>query len=252
MRGMTKKNTIIILLILTVAAVAFALLLPKVPNPPSYHRFADNRSFFGIPKALDVLSNIPLAVLGAWGIFMCARNRRLRPENYVHGFLLLFFSTVMLTGIGSTLYHLNPNDTSILWDRIPLSVMFAAIYLAVLADRVSPKISGVLVVPAMAAGPISVLYWRWSELQGAGDLRLYGIVQLLPILLLPATLILRPRGWIKNGNLWMAFAWYAGAKLAEFQDRQIFEWTGLISGHTLKHIFAGIAVYCLLRICRFR
>ena len=129
--------------------------------------------------------------------------------------------------------------------------MFMAVFLVILADRISPTIAKRLAWVILPAGPLSVYYWWWSEMQGAGDLRIYGIIQLLPIVLIPVTILLQPKGSIKNADIWKAFSLYAFAKLAECLDKPIFNLTGLLSGHTLKHLFAGIAVYYLLRMCSY-
>ncbi len=248
---MEKKHaTVLWTAILATTAVAAAMMLPVIPQDPEYHNFADTRIFLGIPNTLDVLSNIPLIVLGVAGIVLCRRKDGPHPIADPGRLKIILFATVMLTGLGSFLYHWLPDNASILWDRLPLSVMFPVVYLIILADRVSPRIASKLAPFALAAGPLSVFYWYWSELQGSGDLRFYGIVQLLPLLLVPATIILSPQGGIKNAVLWKAFAWYAPAKLAESLDVQIYQWTGFVSGHTLKHLCAGVAVYCLLSICR--
>ena len=236
--------------LLATTAVAAALILPAIPQDPGYHNFADTRIFLSIPNTLDVLSNIPLIALGVSGIVLCRRKDGPNPITESGHLKILLFATVILTGFGSFLYHWQPDNASLLWDRLPLSVMFPVVYLIVLADRISPRTASRLVPLVLAAGPLSVLYWYWSELQGSGDLRFYGIVQLLPLLLLPATIILGPKGNIRNAVLWKAFAWYALAKLAESLDIQIYQWTGLVSGHTLKHLFACVAVYHLLTICR--
>jgi len=236
--------------ILAIAGIVSALLLPAIPQDPSYHEFADSRTFLGIPNTLDVLSNMPLIVLGFVGIVSCIRKKDLKPVMETVRLKILLFATVLLTGIGSAIYHWRPDNDSLLWDRFPLSVMFLAVYLVVLADRISPKIADRLVWPVLAAGPLSVLHWYWSELQGSGDLRFYGFVQLIPLLLIPATIFLRPNGSIKNIILWKAYIWYGLAKVAEFQDTRIFELTGWISGHTIKHLCAGVAVFYLLAICK--
>ncbi len=238
--------------ILAAAAAASALILPAIPQDPSYHNFADSRLFLGIPNTLDVLSNIPLIVLGVVGIVLCRQEADPNPIPELVRLKIIFFITVMLTGVGSFIYHLRPDNLTIIGDRLPLSVMFMVLYLVVLADRISSGIASGLLWLTLAAGPASVLYWYWSELQGAGDLRFYGIIQLLPLLLIPATMLLQPHGTIKNAVLWKAFAWYALAKIFEFLDGQIFSWTGFVSGHTLKHLCASIAVYQLLAVCKNR
>ncbi len=45
-------------LALAVAVATAALLVPRTPQPLSYHQFADQRSWFGIPNFGDVASNI--------------------------------------------------------------------------------------------------------------------------------------------------------------------------------------------------
>ena len=37
------------------------------PEPTAYHRFADHRSFLGIPNFADVASNLRFAVIALWG-----------------------------------------------------------------------------------------------------------------------------------------------------------------------------------------
>ena len=39
----------IVLFAITVIVAAVALFLPRIPQPQSYHMFADQRSFLGIP-----------------------------------------------------------------------------------------------------------------------------------------------------------------------------------------------------------
>ena len=62
---MISKNAgISLLLVVTAAVVATALLLPRIPQPQSYHLFADQRRFLGIPNFANVISNFPFAAIG--------------------------------------------------------------------------------------------------------------------------------------------------------------------------------------------
>lgn len=235
--------------VLALAAMGGALgafLLPPIPQDPGYHAFADGRALAGMPNALDVLSNLPLVVLGAVGLVRCLRGGdpgRLKA---------LFFATVLLTGIGSSLYHLHPNDDTIVLDRLPLSVMSVALFAAMLAERLSLRAGKWLAWGAVIAGPASVAYWRSGELRGAGDLRPYGYLQFLPVLLIALLLFLRPEGGIPAGRFAKAFGWYAAARAAELLDAPVLAWTGVVSGHTLKHLLAAVAVGCLLALCPSR
>ena len=57
------------LLFAVTALIAVAgLLLPRIPQPQSYHVFADRRSFLGVPNFANVVSNIPFAVVGLCGL----------------------------------------------------------------------------------------------------------------------------------------------------------------------------------------
>lgn len=235
-----------VLALAALAAALGALLLPPIPQDPSYHAFADGRALAGMPNALDVLSNLPLVVLGAVGLARCLRGGdpgRIKA---------LFFATVLLTGIGSSLYHLRPDDDNIVLDRLPLSIMSVALFGAMLAERVSPRAARIVAWGAVIAGPASVWYWLWSERQGAGDLRPYGYLQLVPVLLIVLLLILRPEGGIRAGTFAAAFGWYAAARAAELLDAPVLAWTGVVSGHTLKHLCAAVAVGYLLALCPSR
>jgi len=41
---------------------------PPIAQDPSYHNFADKRSFLGVPNFADVFSNLPFIVVGFLGL----------------------------------------------------------------------------------------------------------------------------------------------------------------------------------------
>ena len=70
--------------------------------------------------------------------------------------------------------------------------------------------------------------------------------------LLPAALLLlraapRRAGALDDGTWWGVLLFYAAAKAAELADHAIFTATGLLSGHTLKHLLAATGAAWLLR-----
>jgi hypothetical protein len=85
---------------------------------------------------------------------------------------------------------------------------------------------------------------------GAGDLRLYALVQFFPMLAIPLALALYPRRWLRGADLLIAVGVYALAKVFEALDAPIFALGGAVSGHTLKHLTAAGAAAWLLRIAR--
>ena len=90
-------------------------------------------------------------------------------------------------------------------------------------------------------------YWYYSELAGAGDLRAYALVQLLPVALTPLLLTLYDSRYSRGGDLWWVFVFYLLAKLCEVLDHEIYALTGWIGGHPFKHIAAGVASLVFLR-----
>jgi hypothetical protein len=130
---------------LTAVSLAGLLLLPAIPQDQSYHQFADQRTIFGIPNFWNVVSNLPFFAVGAAGLWHFRDN----PATIV------FYLGVFLTGIGSSYYHWDPNDSTLFWDRLPMTLCFAAILALVVEERVSPWAGAILLWPALAIGVVS-------------------------------------------------------------------------------------------------
>src|SRR5215469_14244357 len=47
---------------------ATACFIPRIPQPQSYHSFADQRTILDIPNFWNVASNVPFAIVGWWGL----------------------------------------------------------------------------------------------------------------------------------------------------------------------------------------
>ena len=100
--------------------------------------------------------------------------------------------------------------------------------------------------PSAIAGVASIAWWIRGESFGQGDLRAYGLVQFLPMLLIPAILLLWREGSVAARPLWLGFGAYALAKLAEHYDAAVYAAMGF-SGHSLKHLFAAAAAWWIAR-----
>jgi hypothetical protein len=234
----TKPNLpVLVFFGLMATSLGGVLLLPPIPQDQSYHQFADQRTILGVPNFWNVVSNLPFLAVGAAGL----RRFRHNAANIV------FFLGVFLTGIGSSYYHWNPNDDTLFWDRLPMTLSFAAILALVVKERVSAKTGAILLWPALAVGLFSLLFWRWTD-----DLRLYFWVQFFPGLAVLLLFLLCPpkysgtHYWITAGVL------YALAKVFEFTDEAIFSAGNLLSGHTLKHLAAAAACFAILRYFQTR
>jgi hypothetical protein len=233
----------IIALICVVATVVVVTLRP-IPQPLSYHDFADARRLLDIPNALNVLSNLPFIVVGFFGLaFILYRGSGLeRAQRWAYAIL---FAGLLLTGIGSGYYHLFPDNQRLVADRLPMTITMAGFITVLLCDRFSPRslwISPLLLVLGMG----SVVQWAMSEHQGHGDLRWYLLYQGLTIICGTAVLLMFPSRGDRTPAFAIAVAANIAAKVFELLDKPIYQLGGILSGHTLKHLSAGLGFIPLM------
>jgi hypothetical protein len=242
------------LLFIAVAIVigVIALLLPPIPQPLAYHNFADQRGWLGIPNFGDVASNLPFAIVGIWGLIFLSEGQAAKFADPRERWLyIVMFAGLILTAFGSAYYHVAPGNARLVWDRIPIMIVFMALLAAVIAERVSVS-AGLWLFPVLqAAGVGSVLLWRAGELRGHGDLRFYAAVQVYAILVLLLVLLL-PAKYTRGSDFAAVVGFYVLAKVLEEADRQVFAVGHIVSGHTLKHLAAAAAGYWILRMLKKR
>lgn len=225
------------------AAIAFAMALAgPIAQLPDYHAFADQRAWAGIANAADVLSNLGFLAIGVHGLVLVQRARTLRHLDDVRFSYGLFFLALVATAFGSSWYHLAPDDTRLLFDRLPIALACAGLLAAVARRHLDAPlcINGLLV--AFAVG--SVAWWGLT-----GDLRPYLLLQAAPLVSIPVVLFANraPRG--EKIAFMSAIGWYVAAKVLELADHAVFSALAL-SGHTLKHLFAAAGALCIVRYFR--
>lgn len=215
------------------------IVFNPIAQDPAYHAFADSRTLLGIPNFWNVISNLPLLVVGAWGLLLVAR--RPRASQPLTRVWTAFFLGLVLTAIGSGYYHLEPDNASLGWDRMAMTVGFMGLFALVIGEYLSARWANGLLLPLLLIGLGSVQYWLQTEAEGVGDLRPFGLVQFLPMLLVPLILLLR-RGR-SDLTPWLIgmIVFYAGAKIVEYYDAPIFAAGAIMSGHALKHVLAALA-----------
>lgn len=227
-----------------IAALALIVALPPIAQDPTYHDFADRRGLFGIPGFLNIATNLAFLAVGSAGIMLCAMREDLGARRA----WMACFIGVALVSLGSGFYHFTPDNGTLVWDRLPMSIGFMALSVAVLSNHVNPRLEKTLLAPALILGLASVIYWRYTD-----DLRLYALVQFLPLLMIPAVLFLFGTARGDRGYLLSALAIYMVSKLAEHYDRAVFDLTGeIISGHSLKHLLAALALFAVYMMLRRR
>lgn len=230
-----------VLLGVSVASVVALALIGAVPQPEEYSSFSDQRTILGVPNFWNVASNLAFVVAGGWGLAVLLGRRSLpgllaplRPA------WLTFFSAALLVGLGSAYYHALPNNTTLAWDRLPMTIGFMSFLAIVLGEQVSVRLGRRLLPYLLVVGVASIAAWRL-----AGDLRLYILVQYLPMLLIPLAMLLFPSPYASNAWMWAGLVTYGLAKVLDVTDAPVYRLLGAVGGHPFKHLVAGIAIALL-------
>lgn len=231
---------------LAVILLSGLYLIGPISQQQAYHHFADTRTMLGIPNFFNVISNVAYILAGMFGLLVLnsnksQRNIALKAPHFI------FFTFTILIGLGSSYYHLEPNDGTLFWDRLPMSVAFMAFFIIVIERYLSSEAARKLLVPMCLLGMASVFYWRLPFGESTGDLRLYFIVQFGPMLIIPLILLTSARRRL-NAAIWGLLFMYVLAKIAEDFDVTIFIHLGFMSGHTLKHVLSAAGIFWYISV----
>jgi len=218
-------------------ACVVVFFLPPLPQDPSYHDFADHTPLWEVPNFWNVISNVAFLAAAVWGLraFRSAASFVESWERVAYGVLL---SGVALVAFGSSYYHAWPDNATLFWDRLPMTIVFMSLLATTVGERISMRAGRVLLFPLLAAGIGAVIYWRIS-----GDLRPYVMVQFYPMAALPLMLLLFPPKSSGTGGIVAMICLYGVAKICELFDRQI---AAIIpsGGHPWKHAAGAAAMIC--------
>lgn len=250
---LSKRTGVVVLVSLTLVLIIAAIFAPRLAQPRCYHNFADRRVWLGIPNFADVVSNAGFAIVGIGGlVILLRRSSRVQfVDSRERWPYVIVFAGMVLTAIGSSYYHLAPDNDRLLWDRLPMTIVFMALVAAMISERISVPIGLALLPLLLLVGIASVVEWHTSEINGASDLRFYAALQAYAVLLLLAILLLPPR-YTRSADLAVVVGFYVLAKITEAADRAIFAFGHVVSGHTIKHLAAAAAGLWILRMLEKR
>lgn len=224
------------LLMITIAVSLVALLkYPSIEQSQSYHNFSDSKTILEIPNFWNVMSNLPFMIVGFIGLY------KLKSISKVKIQYMFLFLGLVLVSFGSSYYHLNPSDTTLVWDRLPMCMVFMALFSIVTSEFVGERVGRMLLFPLLALGMASI--YIWIEFN---DLRFYVLVQFYPILAIPIILVFFKSKYNNTLGYWVLLIAYALAKVLEHYDNLVFDHLQIISGHSLKHIVSALGLYILL------
>jgi hypothetical protein len=213
----------------------------------------------GVPNFLNVVSNLVFLLVGVFGLKWLLRRDAVGPggpiqESAEFWPLLVLFAGVFLTAFGSAYYHLAPDNDRLVWDRLPMTGAFMGFFASMIGERISVRAGIWLLWPLVFLGLASVFNWHLGERHDAGDLRLYYFVQFYPLVAIPLLMCLFAPRYTRSGDVMVTLACYFVAKVLETGpvDHGMFGMSHVVSGHTLKHVFAGLGAYWLLHMIKYR
>lgn len=224
-------------------ALITVAFLPPIAQPQAYHQFADQRTIFGVERGFDVLSNLALLLPGLLGFWFVLRAG-MTLDAGIRWALATVFLGLVVTTFGSAYYHLAPDDQRLVFDRMPMAIVMAGCIGAVLADRFGGG------TPWSVAALMVIGLWTIHHWSAAGDVRWYALFQGLTFVVALLLMLLFPSRNGATPAIVIALAANIAAKVFELLDRPIYSLGGIVSGHTLKHLSAGLAFLPLAFLIR--
>lgn len=244
---MCRFGLVLLALWLLAAVLGPAMLaLPShglIDLHPHGHPFIDDRTVWGIPNFMDVLSNAPLLAAGLLGMWTMRSEPLLPPLRQA---VAVFFVGLMVTGLGSAWYHWAPDAQGLVLDRLGMAVAFAGALALAVAERVSAAAARVTLRASLMVALLSAVMplshdnvWPWAVVQFGGM-----------ALMLWLSLQKQVAGAV-GVRIGALLALYAVAKLFELGDEAVFHASGeVVSGHSLKHLVAALAVFPVVAAVR--
>lgn len=230
------------LILICLGSFIYLFSLPAITQDPIYHQFIDTRMFAEIPNTQDVLSNLVFILVGFLGLKEALKNKVKGQTAWI-----AFFASIILVAPGSAYYHWSPNNFTLVWDRLPMSLAFMALFIGLMSEHISP-ISERFLPGALLLGVSSVIIWAIT-----GDLRFYFWIQFSSFLVIPIILFMFSSRYTHKLFYGFTLLFYGLAKWSEIKDREIFNWShNLLSGHTLKHVLAAIGISGLWWMIKIR
>jgi hypothetical protein len=231
-----------VLIAFALVLTAIAVFAPPVTEPPGYFHFADQREMRGLPRAMDVLSNLPFFLVGLYGLRVLTNTHK--SAALFKPFAAVFFAGLVVTSIGSAYFHLLPLEAGRLAvDRVGMLIAFAGLIGLASALKVSLRAGAAMAIFVSVTGTASIYIANsnanalpWALVQFGGLAFIIGFASL-------SAPKYDPKHQPSLG-LWWIVVVYAAAKAFEMADQPVFDWTQhLVSGHSLKHIVASLAAW---------
>lgn len=237
-RELGVRGTLGLMLALGTGIGAGLLAWGPVPLDEQVLRQASRRSADGQPGLLELLSLLPVAVAGCWGLRAC---RRADLDASVRRCWRGFFVAMVLAALGAGAYQLAPGETTYLLAHLPVSIGHALLLLGLLSERVHAQFgSQQACMAALAICLLATAPWA-----GAGmDLRPLWLIEMLPMLLVPVGALALPGRYTRVADGLGLLGLYALGGLARHLDASLG-----IGGDTLAHLATAALVMVVAMGC---
>src|SRR4051794_27719660 len=155
--------------LITLGAILLLALHGRIAQPVHYNEFADHSGAFGVPQAADVFSNAGFALVAIWGWLTLWTRRASNQLSAGWPGYRLFLIGLFLTAFGSAFYHLVPENSRLIWDRLPIALACAGLLVGVRGDT-RPWLKTEREALALGCFAVaSVAWWAWTDRSGADD-----------------------------------------------------------------------------------
>ena len=112
-------------------------LVPPIAQDPAFHNFSDQKKFLGIPHFWNVMTNIPFLALGIMGLVKIHKHKLQGMLPDLYKAYIAFFTGLILIALGSGYYHLDPSNSTLVWDRMAITVSFMSFFVLVVGESIS-------------------------------------------------------------------------------------------------------------------
>jgi hypothetical protein len=141
---MKNNDRYFIFALITIVIVGTASLIPPMAQSHHFHAFADGRKIMGIPHFFNVTTNILFIIVGVIGL--CATWKGATPAPFSLLYTVLFLG-ILFTGIGSAYYHLAPDNDRLVYDRLPMTVVFMSFLCVIFSHHMNRRAGQRLLFP---------------------------------------------------------------------------------------------------------
>ena len=145
-----RRSGLILVILVCAIAIPGMFFIDPIAQNVQYHQFSDQRLFFGIPNFWNVVSNSGFILVGILGVYLLAIKKTASILQPVRHFYVVLYLGVALVGFGSAYYHIRPDNTTLVWDRLPMTISFMAFFSIVIAEFISLKLGKNLLCPFVA------------------------------------------------------------------------------------------------------